>query len=64
MENKNMVFEGIEEDYRVYRNSEGFMEGYKAIGENKLGGGGRIGCEKNCNQSNNAGGFWKVRERP
>lgn len=33
--NDNLIFEGIEEGYRVYRNSEGLMEGYKKTGKNK-----------------------------
>lgn len=32
-----MDYEGIEEGYHVYKNSAGFMEGFKKIGKNKYG---------------------------
>lgn len=31
-------FEGIEEGYRVYKNADGFMEGYKSTGGGKKDG--------------------------
>lgn len=33
---KEMVFEGWEEGYRVYKNADGFMEGYKKVGKSKI----------------------------
>ena len=34
--NKYLEFIGIEEDYHVYKNTDGFMEGYKKIGKKEV----------------------------
>lgn len=31
---QDMRLEGIEEGYKVFKNAEGFMEGYKSVGKN------------------------------